>query len=159
MSESPELIHAGEGVTLAVPRDWTRTAMVVFANGQRGQDVASVVIRRESLDPRVTLQQYTDQMLVELARTVPSFTLQDRRARGLGGHAAIELRYALTTQGESHQQRQVCAIDRLGTVLSLVFSSGAVHAEEYDPVWEQMIESAIITPQLPDAPPASGTTP
>jgi len=159
MSDSPELINAGEGVTLAVPRDWTRTAIVVFANGGSGQDVASVVVRRESLDPHITLQQYTDHMLVELARTLPSFELQAREARELSAHPAMELRYTLTTRGESHQQRQVCAVDRPGSVLSLVFSSGATHAQAYEPVWEQMLASVIIAPQLPDTPTASGAAP
>ncbi len=145
------LVNAGEGLRLAVPPDWKRSAVVVFSNGHDGEEGASVVARRESLDPRIGLQQYMDGLLVELARTLPAFSLLERRQRTISGASAGEFIYILTAKGMEYQQRQICVIDAPGSVLSLVLSSGRKRAPDFSDLWEQILDSATLVPIGPAA--------
>lgn len=144
-NQQDSLVDAGEGVKLAVPADWKRNAIVVFANGQEGENGASVVVRRETLDPRITLQQYSDGLLVELARTLPEFALIDRRGRTLGGQPAMEFMYTMTARGIEYEQRQIVALDVPGTVLSLVLSSTKKQARGFQDQWDAILASVVLT--------------
>lgn len=146
MGSTSNLINAGEGVQLAVPPTWKRNAMVVFSNGLEGEQGASVVVRRESIDPRTTLQQYMDGLLVEFARTMPDFALIDRRSRSLGGVPAGEFLYTLTARGVEYEQRQVLAIDAKGSIVSIVMSATRKGVAEIQPMWDQILDSATVTP-------------
>ncbi|MDC0715791.1 DcrB-related protein [Nannocystis bainbridge] len=146
MATPNNLINAGEGVQLAVPPTWKRNAMVVFSNGEEGEKGASVVVRRESIDPRTTLQQYMDGMLVEFARTMPEFALIDRRSRTLGSVPAGEFLYTLTARGVEYEQRQVVAIDMKGSVVSIVMSATRKGVREIQPLWDEILATATVTP-------------
>ena len=145
---TPELVNAGDGLLLAIPLNWRRNAVVVFSTENEGAKGASVVVRRESLDPRITLQQYTDGVLVELARTIPGFTLIDRRGRPIGGENAISLIYTFQASGTNHVQTQTCLIDQVGSVLSIVTSSTREHAQDYDELFEQILNTARLVPVI-----------
>jgi len=144
--DTRELINAGDGLKLAIPLTWKRNAVVAFSNGHEGEEAASVVVRRESLDPRITLQQYADSVLIELARTLPTFTLMERRQRTLGGEPAVEMIYTLTARGDEYEQRQTCTLDIPGSVLSVVLSSTKKHARDAQPLWESILASATLYP-------------
>jgi hypothetical protein len=144
-NQQDNLVNAGEGVKLAVPPNWRRNAIVVFSNGQEGEQGASVVVRRETLDPRITLQQYMDGLLVELARTLPDFALIDRRSRTLGGEPAVEFLYTMSARGVDYEQRQVCALDVPGSVLSIVVSATKKQARNFQDQWDQILASVVLT--------------
>lgn len=144
-NQQDNLVDAGEGVKLAVPANWRRNAIVVFSNGQEGEQGATVVVRRETLDPRITLQQYGDGLLVELARTLPDFALIDRRSRTLGGQPAMELLYTISARGVAYEQRQVIALDVPGTVMSIVVSSTKQQARKFSDQWDQILASVVLT--------------
>lgn len=146
MNPSDNLVNAGEGVKLAIPAHWRRNAVVVFSNGIEGAQGASVVVRRETLEPRITLQQYMDGLLVELARSVPEFAFIERRSRTLGGHPAVEFIYTMSTRGEAYEQRQVCALDIPGSVLSFVLTTRKDQALSFLEQWEKIVASAVLTP-------------
>lgn len=146
MATSNSLINAGEGLQLAIPPTWKRNAMVVFSNGEEGDKGASVVVRRESIDPRTTLQQYMDGMLIEFAKTMPEFALIDRRSRTVGGVTAGEFLYTLTARGVEYEQRHVVAIDMKGSVLTIVMSATRKGVADIQPLWEELLSTATVTP-------------
>jgi len=146
MNSNDSLVNAGEGVKLAIPPTWKRNAMVVFSNGLEGEMGASVIVRRETLEPRITLQQYMDGLLVELARSVPDFALLERRSRTLGGQPAGEFVYTLAARGETYEQRQIVALDIPGSVLSIVMSSTRKKASDFYDQWEKTLASVVLTP-------------
>lgn len=145
MNPQDHLVNTGEGVRLAIPPNWRRNAVVVFSNGQEGEEGASVVVRRETLEPRVTLEQYMDGLLVELARTLPEFAILDRRRRMLDDKPALEFLYTLTAKGTEYEQRQICTLDMAGSVLSIVMSSTKKQARSYQVLWEGVLDSVILT--------------
>lgn len=146
MNSNDNLVNAGEGVKLAIPPTWKRNAMVVFSNGQQGESGASVLIRRETLEPRITLQHYMDGLLVELARSVPEFALIERRSRTIGGQPAGEFVYTFTAKGEAYEQRQIVTLDIPGSVLSIVMTSTLKKSSDFYDQWEKILGSAVLTP-------------
>ncbi|WAS91654.1 DcrB-related protein [Nannocystis punicea] len=146
MNTSDNLVNAGEGVKLAIPANWRRNAVIAFSNGLEGEQGASVVVRRETLEPRITLQQYMDGLLVELARSVPEFAFIDRRSRTLAGHPAVEFLYTMSARGEAYEQRQVCALDIPGSVLSIVLTTRKSQATGFSEQWEKILASLVLGP-------------
>lgn len=142
-------VTADNRVTLSIPHDWRRSSITIFSNGQDGRDTAAVVVRREAIDPRMSLEQHVDTMLVDLARSIPYFTILDRRQRSMGDQCGIELIYTLKTKDIVHLQRQFCLIDTPGTVLTLTASSAQERARDWAELFDEIIGSLAVSEAAP----------
>lgn len=135
-------ICVDEGLSLPIPHDWRRSAAIAYSNGEEGDQGISVVVRRESLDARVTLGEYSDNALVELARTMPEFALVERRTCEIDQRPAMEIRYTLKVQGKDYYQRQLYVLDIPGSVLIISSTVLASEAENHAEFFDNLISGA-----------------
>ncbi|MBK8261209.1 MAG: DcrB-related protein [Nannocystis sp.] len=131
-------------MSIEVPSNWRRSALVVLSTGEDEAEAVSVAIRRETLDPRVKLASYVDNMLVELARTIPGFLLLHRSERTISGHPASGLTYALTLRGTDFEQTTLNVLDRPGTVLTLIASAPQARISAHREQLEAMMASVML---------------
>jgi len=135
-------VKVDEGLTLPIPQHWKRAAVVAYSSGDDPERGVSVVVRRESLDARVKLTQYADNALVELARTMPEFTLIERHPCMLDHEPAVELRYTLKVRGVDYYQRQLYALDIPGSVLSITSTVPTEHVDEHTEFFDSLARDA-----------------
>ena len=133
-----------DGVSVGVPAHWRRSALVVLSTGDEDEAV-SVALRRETLDPRVTLASYVDTMLIELARTIPRFSLLRRSDRTISGLPASGLSYELSLRGTDYEQMTLNVLDRPGSVLTLIASAPVAKMPAYREQLEEVLQSVTIT--------------
>lgn len=138
------VVKAFEGVRLSVPASWRRSALVVLSNGGEDENAASIAMRRETLDPRVGILEYMDNLLIECARTVPRFVLLKRSQRSLCNRPAGELTYTLTMKGIEYEQTSINVLDRPGSVLSIIASAPQARMQEHRQILDDMIASIVL---------------
>lgn len=140
-------------LTIEVPESWREDSVTIFSNGGTGEESASVVLRRESVDPRTSLATYTDLQIAELAKSLPSFSLINRKTMTLNGIQAAQLGYAWVVQGLSYSQTQTMLRDSPVTMICIITSSSLRHAKELEGDFAQIVQSAQVVSSSP-----TGTT-
>jgi len=125
-------------LSMSIPQGWQRGTITAFTNGVEGEGGASVVVRTESLDPRTSLGSYIDQVIVELARTLPSFSLLARDSTTIGGEPAQILEFIWVARGVSYLQTHTCALPCAGEVVCIVTSTSQDVAGEHKEVFEHV---------------------
>lgn len=142
MIDQPRLAKATDGVLLAIPSGWTRSALVTFTNERQGEDGLSVVVRRECVDPRVSLKSCVDSLLVELARVLPGFVL-DEHSEGvsIGSRSAECIIYTWVTMGVRYRQVHHCAQDIPGNMVHITLSCAEKYSKKNDDLFSQILSS------------------
>lgn len=140
-------VPVDEGLMLEIPRQWKRSAVVVYSSDDEPEKGASIVIRRESIDPRTELSRHVDDTLVELARTLPEFTLIERLEREIDGKPASELRYTMKVRGTTFHQSLCCVLDIPGSALSITSTTHLNIIQGYQPLFDEIVGGAkLVTP-------------
>lgn len=148
-----EEARAGELLSLSVPRGWQQRSLVAFTNGSDGPEGASIVVRTEPVDPRTSVAQYTDTLLVELARTLPGFALLARRQCEIGGLPGHELEFTWMAQGVCYQQIHACVQNAPGHIVCIITSAAQQRNQLYGDVFASVLRGISFTPAPRDASP------
>ncbi|MDC0716775.1 DcrB-related protein [Nannocystis bainbridge] len=141
-----EEMSAGEGMFLPIPKTWGKKALVAFTNGVEGEEGASVVVRVESIDARTKLTRFVDGLMIELARTLPGFSLIERRDSKLGGQPALEIEFTWTAQGTVYRQTHTSVMYSPGQVACVITSASQRHLPEFKETFEAVLRGARFTP-------------
>jgi hypothetical protein len=127
-----------------IPDTWHEDSVTIFSNGATGEEAASVVVKRGYIDPRTTLSMYIDTQLVELAKSLPSFTLTARRDATVANEHAMQMTYTWVVQGSSYSQTQTILRDAPNSVVSIITSSASRAAAAWNKEFEAILDSLVV---------------
>lgn len=141
-----EEMSAGEGMFLPIPKTWGKQALVAFTNGVEGEEGASVVVRVETIDARTKLSRFVDGLMIELARTLPGFSLIERRDARLGGQPALEIEFTWTAQGVVYRQTHTSVMYSPGQVACVITSAAQRRLPDFKATFEAVLQGARFVP-------------
>lgn len=141
-----EETSAGEGMFLPIPRGWGKKALVAFTNGIEGEEGASVVVRVESIDPRTKLSRFVDGLMIELAKSLPGFSLIERRDARLGGQPALELEFTWMAQGVCYRQTHTNVMFAPGQVACVITSASQKRTAEFKETFDAVLRGVRFAP-------------
>jgi hypothetical protein len=126
-----------------VPADWQDRTITAFAAPPKpGRKVVpNLVLTREAGDGRESVTAYADRQLVEFAKRLDDFELEQRRERPLGGLPAVELTFTWHNPLGVLRQRQLCVLLRGHTVLNLTLSALAEDFAAVEPAFDAILAS------------------
>ena len=133
--------YSGRDVTFDVPENWVDRSITAFAApAQPGQAVTpNIVVTRDIVSDDEAVSTYADHQLVELAKRLEGFNLQERREIRLSGLPAIQLRF--TWQGASGTLLQQQTFVVLGGRVVLTFVVTALKDEfpQTEPIFTSIL--------------------
>jgi hypothetical protein len=133
-----------------VPSDWQDRTIVAFAAPAKpGRALApNLVLTRDPAGDKESVASYADRQLVEFAKRLDDFDLQERRERTLGGLPAVEFEFTWNNTLGVLQQRQVCVLLGKRTVLNFTLSA----LQEDFPALEPAFNTILASVRFPEVP-------
>src|SRR5262249_29401471 len=134
-----------------VPADWQDRTIVAFAGPAKpGRALApNLVLTRDPAGDKESVASYADRQLVEFAKRLEDFDLQDRRERTLGGLPAVEFEFTWYNPLGVLRQRQVCVLLGKRTVFNFTLSALEEDFPGLEPAFNTILTS-VRFPEVPD---------
>lgn len=131
-------------ITINLPHSWREDIIAIYSNGETLEDAVSVVLRRSMVSSTVTLSDYADLQLVELAKSLPTFALVGRKELVLNRAPAFQLTYTWNAQGGRYSQTQTILRDSPETMVCVITSCSARNALTLEKEFTSIIQSLVL---------------
>jgi hypothetical protein len=128
---------------LSIPDEWVNRTIVAFAAppDTNRRIAPNIVISQDLVKENESVKDYADQQLVEFAKTLKNFKLQNRQEIVLNALPAIELLFEWDNNNTLLQQQQIFVVTKRPVVLSIVTTALKSEFSEMEPVFNSIIQS------------------
>lgn len=119
------MLYQANNFTIETPNDWQDRSIITFvAPNQTGEFASNVVITREAIDAKLTVEDYANRQFAIAQREIAGIKIVEQNNITLGGKPAIETIQNLSANNLALRQlqifvlldREICVITCTATV-------------------------------------------
>jgi hypothetical protein len=136
--------YMGSDILLDIPDTWQdRTITAFSAPAKEEQTVTpNIVLTRDTVPTGEDAAKYADRQLVELARNLAGFRLQERRQVQVSGLPGIELSFTWSGTSGTVRQNQTFVMTQGRRLLTFVITAAERDFPEMEPHFAALLASA-----------------